>query len=177
MFESIASFCQEECRKEHNTKTQKQDSFLQDALIFIQKRHDIIDMILFQSNFSSRVEFEGWTAWALQWFGWSWSIAIGWRDPRTRHKDFQRDLGISDPIWGSTGLYVYISSILAVNDPWMQTWVGTSERYLFDDSAEDSILEPHWIWLTMSVCFRFLTCTLKATKRFVLFRSDTVHIL
>jgi len=25
---------------------------------------------------------------------------------------------------GSTGLYVYISSILAINDPWMQTWVG-----------------------------------------------------
>ena len=51
MFETIASFCQKECRKEHNTKTQKQDSFLQDVLIFIQKRHDIIDMILFQSNF------------------------------------------------------------------------------------------------------------------------------
>eukprot|EP00435_Cladocopium_sp_Y103_P033438 s2403_g8.t1 len=26
--------------------------------------------------------------------------------------------------YGSTGLYVYISGILAVNDPWMQTWVG-----------------------------------------------------
>lgn len=34
----------------------------------------------------------------------------------------------SDLDSGSTGLHVYISGVLAVNDPWIQTWVRTLGR-------------------------------------------------